>query len=131
MIILLYNYYYYFTIIFIIINIVSIIIIYILTILINNCQTIFLLFQIVKNTTLPKKHYSITLPKLFLDLPNEPCVFKCSCMDRMCNATQSKICDFYSYAGPYGQYMNPYDQYADPYGQYMSSYDQYANPYSL
>jgi hypothetical protein len=67
-----YYYYYYCTIIFIIIIIVSIIIIHILTILINNCEMIFSLFRIVKNTTLPKKYYFITLPKLFLDLPNEP-----------------------------------------------------------
>jgi hypothetical protein len=51
-IIIYYYYYYYFTIIFIIILIVSIIIIHILTIPINNCQTIFSLFRIVKNTTL-------------------------------------------------------------------------------
>jgi hypothetical protein len=44
---LLLYYYYYFT----IIIIVSIIIIHILTIMINNCQTIFSLFRIVKNTT--------------------------------------------------------------------------------
>jgi hypothetical protein len=47
-----YYYYYYFTIIFIIIIIISIIIIHILTILINNCQMIFLFFRIVKNITL-------------------------------------------------------------------------------
>jgi hypothetical protein len=46
-----YYYYYYFTIIIIIIIIiiVSIIIIHILTILINNCQTIFSLFRVVNN----------------------------------------------------------------------------------
>jgi hypothetical protein len=63
-----YCYYYYFTIIIIIIIIiVIIIIIHILTILINNCQTIFSFFRIVKNITLlpfPKIYYSITLPKL-------------------------------------------------------------------
>jgi hypothetical protein len=62
-----YYYDYYFTIIIIII-IISIIIIHILTILSNNCQTIFSLFRIVKNTILlslfQKKYYSITLPKL-------------------------------------------------------------------
>jgi hypothetical protein len=47
-----YYYYYYFTIVFVIITIVSIIIIHTLTILINNCQTIFSLFRIIKNTTL-------------------------------------------------------------------------------
>jgi hypothetical protein len=62
-------YYYYLTImIIIIIIIISIIIIHILTILSNNCQTIFPLFRIVKNITLlplfQKKYYSITLPKL-------------------------------------------------------------------
>jgi hypothetical protein len=71
-------YYYYFTIIFIII-IVSIIIFHILSILINNCQMIFLLFQIVKNTTFPitfsKIHYSITLSNIFLNLPNKPRVY--------------------------------------------------------
>jgi hypothetical protein len=46
-------YYYYFTIIIIIIIIVSILFfIHILTIMINNCQMIFSLFRIVKNTTL-------------------------------------------------------------------------------
>jgi hypothetical protein len=50
-------------IIIIIIIIISIIIIHILTILSNNCQTIFSFFRIVKNTT---------LLKLFLDLPNGP-----------------------------------------------------------
>jgi hypothetical protein len=68
-----YYYDYYFTIIIIIIIIIiNIIIIHILTILSNNCQTIFSLFRIVKNTTLLKKYYSITLPNLFLDLPNGP-----------------------------------------------------------
>jgi hypothetical protein len=58
-IIILYYYYYY--------NyIIIIIIIYILIILINNCQTTFSLFRIVKNTT---------LPKLFLDLSNESNVY--------------------------------------------------------
>jgi sensor histidine kinase YesM len=72
MFILLLSYYYdyYFTIIIIIIIVINIIIIHILTILSNNCQTIFSLFRIVKNTTLlpllKKKHYSITLPKLSL-----------------------------------------------------------------
>jgi hypothetical protein len=66
-----YYYYYYCTIIFII-TIVSIIIIYILTIQINNCQIIFSLFRIVKNTTLSKIHYFINLTKLFLNLPNKP-----------------------------------------------------------
>jgi hypothetical protein len=71
---------YYLIIIFVIIIIISIIIIHILIILINNCQTIFSLFRIVKNITLLKRHYSITLPKiitlpkLFLDLPNGPIV---------------------------------------------------------
>jgi hypothetical protein len=63
-------------IIIIIIIIVSIIIIYILTILINSCQTIFLFFRIVKNITLLKIYYYIillklpTLLKLFVDLAN-------------------------------------------------------------
>jgi hypothetical protein len=47
-----YYYNYYFTIIIIIIIIISIIIIHILTILSNNCQTIFSLFRIVKNTAI-------------------------------------------------------------------------------
>jgi hypothetical protein len=53
----------FFTIIFIII-IVGIIIIHIFTILINNRQTIFSFFQIIKNITHSKKYYSIILPKL-------------------------------------------------------------------
>jgi uncharacterized protein YqhQ len=65
-----YYYYYYYH--------VSIIIIHILIILINNCQTIFLFFRIVKNITLlpffQKIHYSVTFLKLFLNLSNEPTV---------------------------------------------------------
>jgi hypothetical protein len=40
--------------------------------MINNCQIIFSLFRIIKNTTLLKKYYSITLSKLFFNLPNKP-----------------------------------------------------------
>jgi hypothetical protein len=56
-----YYYDYYSTIIIIIIIIISIIIIHILTIMSNNCQTIFSLFRIDKNITLSKKNIILSL----------------------------------------------------------------------
>jgi hypothetical protein len=60
-----YDYYYYYFVIIFIIIIISIIIIHILTILINNCQMIFSLFRIIKNTTLLPLFQKNTIISLF------------------------------------------------------------------